>query len=54
MPIRSPVLPLAFMLAFGLAPAAARADARAGAGAAKGSLVIAGGALRADNAPVWK
>jgi cyanophycinase len=54
MPIRFPVLPLAFVLSFGLAPAATRADARAPAGAAKGSLVIAGGALRADNAPVWK
>jgi cyanophycinase len=53
MPIRLPVLPLAFMLACGLAPAAARADARPGAGTARGSLVIAGGALRADNAPVW-
>jgi len=54
MPIRLPVLPLAFMLTFGPAPAAARADADARAGAARGSLVIAGGALRADNAPVWK
>jgi cyanophycinase len=53
MPIRLPVLPLAFMLACGLAPAAARAEARPGAGTARGSLVIAGGALRADNAPVW-
>jgi cyanophycinase len=42
------------MLAFGLAPGAARADARAPAAAPKGSLVIAGGALRADNAQVWK
>jgi cyanophycinase len=58
MPIRllahPAVLPLAFVLGFGLAPAAARADARAPAGAAKGSLVIAGGALRSDNAPVWR
>jgi cyanophycinase len=53
MPIRLPVLPLAFMLACGLAPTAARADAQPGAGTARGSLVIAGGALRADNAPVW-
>jgi cyanophycinase len=53
MPIRLPVLPLAFMLVCGLAPAAARAEARPGAGTARGSLVIAGGALRADNAPVW-
>ncbi|PQO99174.1 cyanophycinase [Massilia phosphatilytica] len=58
MPIRSfahfSALPLAFVLSLGLAPAAARADARAPAGPAKGSLVIAGGALRADNAPVWQ
>jgi cyanophycinase len=58
MPIRllahPAVLPLAFVLGFGLAPAAARADAQAPAGAAKGSLVIAGGALRSDNAPVWQ
>lgn len=54
MAIRFPTLPLAFVLSLGLAPAAARADAQAPAGAAKGSLVIAGGALRADNAPVWK
>jgi cyanophycinase len=57
MPIRllvhPAVLPLAFVLSFGLAPAA-RADAQAPAGSGKGSLVIAGGALRADNAPVWK
>jgi cyanophycinase len=53
MPIRLPALPLAFVLAFGLAPAAARADGDAKARAVKGSLVIAGGALRADNAPVW-
>jgi cyanophycinase len=58
MPIRllahPSALPLAFVLSFGLAPAAARADAQAPAGAAKGSLVIAGGALRSDNAPVWQ
>ncbi|MCS0633189.1 cyanophycinase [Telluria mixta] len=54
MPIRFPVLPLAFVLSLGLVPAAARADAQAPAGPGKGSLVIAGGALRADNAPVWK
>ena len=54
MAIRFPTLPLAFVLSLGLAPAAARADAQAPVGAAKGSLVIAGGALRADNAPVWK
>jgi cyanophycinase len=54
MPIRFPVLPLAFALSFSLAPAVARADAHAPAGPGKGSLVIAGGALRADNAPVWK
>jgi cyanophycinase len=58
MPIRllahPAVLPLAFVLSFGLAPAAARADAQAPAGSGKGTLVIAGGALRADNAPVWK
>ncbi|MCS0579986.1 cyanophycinase [Massilia pinisoli] len=53
MPIRLPALPLAFVLAFGLAPAATRADDDAKARAVKGSLVIAGGALRADNAPVW-
>jgi len=54
MPIRLPTLPLAFMLALGLAPAAARAEARVPTPALKGSLVIAGGALRADNAQVWK
>jgi cyanophycinase len=58
MPIRllahPAVLPFAFVLGFGLAPAAVRADAQAPAGAAKGSLVIAGGALRSDNAPVWQ
>jgi cyanophycinase len=54
MPLRIPVLPLAFALTFGLASAAARAEPQAPAGAARGSLVIAGGALRADNAPVWK
>jgi cyanophycinase len=57
MPIRSfacfPTLSLAFVLSLGLTPAAARADAQGRVGAAKGSLVIAGGALRADNAPVW-
>jgi cyanophycinase len=53
MPIRFPLLPLVFVLSFGLIPAAARADAQAPAGQGKGSLVIAGGALRADNAPVW-
>jgi cyanophycinase len=53
MPLRFPVLPLAFAVTFGLAPASARADAQAGTGPAQGSLVIAGGALRADNAPVW-
>jgi cyanophycinase len=42
------------MLAFGLAPGAARADGRAPAATTRGSLVIAGGALRADNAQVWK
>ena len=47
-------LPLAAVLTFGLAPAAARAEAPLPAGGARGSLVIAGGALRADNAQVWK
>jgi len=54
MPLRLPALPFAFVLTLGLAPAAVRADAPAPAHAVQGSLVIAGGALRADNAPVWK
>ena len=48
------ILPLAAVLTFGVAPAAVRAEGPVPAGAGKGSLVIAGGALRADNAQVWK